>query len=141
MKTYIPALMTEITTQAQYDAATEASRLAWARTWTRFLLRDIPNEAGVYPSNGLEDIEYDAVLRASQITHETIAYYAPHIVASRLLQTDPTRWVALAMSGYSETRPDAALIAARIRQQFGALLEPILPAAIRPQSGLFAITF
>jgi hypothetical protein len=141
MKTYTAARLTDYMNVAQYEAASAQERLSWARNWVRFLLRDIPNEAGVFPANGLEDEEIDAVLAYAGITENAITYYLPHVTAANLLESDPARWLSLAVSGYSETRRNPVDLAAHIRRAYGPLLEVVIPEHLRPGSGQFAITF
>lgn len=108
-------------TYDQVDLALkDPSDLNWALAYTRLLIRDKPNEAGVWPEDSLEDEEIRVALAMKQAQDKVAnggddtIYYFPHRVAAQLI-TDNPRWIIrFAVAGYSETYQDPSAVAQSI---------------------------
>lgn len=88
---------------------------AWALAWVRATLRDVPNDAGVYPEGSYTDEE----IRGALVLHSATApdgtrLYAPHVAAAALVESDPRRVASFGMAGLTGTLPNAREVAAAI---------------------------
>lgn len=65
----------------------------WALSYARFLLRDKPNEAGVFPADSLDNAEIDVMLVATAVIDSypatPVTYYRPHEAAALILDSNP----------------------------------------------------
>lgn len=136
-RTYDPAVL----------PALDPTSLGWARTWTRFLLRDLPDlERGQLPATlgqqplagkpkwpefSRTDIELETALRLDAVVHQSATYFRPHLTAARLYLGDPQLWKSRAVDGTSETRRDAQdIVSAWMRQ--GAAIDSLIPVSNLP---------
>lgn len=101
-------------------ALNDTTSLAWALAYARFALRDIPNEAGVYPADSYEDTIILGVIKALQVidTNPTpnVTYYRPHLAAAQLIEANPVWTSRFNTNGFSEEYRDASDIARFIRR-------------------------
>jgi hypothetical protein len=100
-------------------ALNDTTSLAWALAYARFALRDIPNEANVYPADSLEDTVIIGTITALQVVDTNpdpdVTYYRPHLAAAALIEANPTYVTRFSTSGFSEQYRDAATVARFIR--------------------------
>lgn len=88
---------------------------AWALAWVRATLRDVPNDAGVYPEGSYSDEEIKGALALHSATApDGTRLYAPHVAAAALVESDPRRVASFGMAGLTGTLPNAREVAAAI---------------------------
>src|SRR5690554_3286186 len=94
-------------------ATPDVSSEAWALNWVRATLRDVPNDAQVYPEGSYSDEEIKGALALYSVkgTDDTVLY-APHVVAAALVENDPRRALSYGVAGLSGRLPDAREVAA-----------------------------
>lgn len=136
-RTYDPALLPML----------DPTHLDWARTWTRFLLRDLPDLernqlpatlgqqpiAGKpkWPEFSRNDVELETALKLDSVKVGDVGYFRPHLTASRLYLGDPQLWKSRAVDGTSESRRDAQeIVTAWMRQ--GAAIDALIPVPNLP---------
>lgn len=94
--------------------------LGWAVAYYRWALRDIPNDAGVYPEPSMTDAEVQAQVSAHSKTDATdrggdgTVYYRPHAAAARTLTSNPAYLTRFTGGGYREDYPDPQRLAVRM---------------------------
>jgi hypothetical protein len=112
-------------------AAADATDLAWAIAWTRFLLKDTST------TETYSDTELTAVIKAAAFTAEDdTIYYRPHVAAANLVRSDPDRALSEGLLGASITNRDPASVARSIRTS-NAWVDDLIESAAdeRPPSG------
>lgn len=86
----------------------------WALAYARFLLRDKPNEAGVFPADSLDNAEIDVMLEATTVVDTypatSVTYYRPHEAAALILDSNPEFLMTYAESNTSGKYRDVASI-------------------------------
>lgn len=88
---------------------------AWALAWVRATLRDVPNDAGVWPEGSYTDEEIRGALALYSVKGaDDTVLYAPHVVAAALVENDPRRVASFGMAGLTGTLPNAREVAAAI---------------------------
>ena len=108
----------------------DTTSIAWALAWTRFTLRDTASEPQY------RDEELLAALEARAFTHDSVAYYRPHIAAAALIVSDPDRATTETLLGSMFTTRKPNAIAKAIRAE-GAWVDDLIETAAeaRPPTG------
>jgi len=92
----------------------------WALAYARFLLRDKPNEVGVFPANSLSNEEIDVILSATSAVDSypdtPVTYYRPHEAAALIIESDSERLESYSEGGTSGTLRKTANVARSVRQ-------------------------
>jgi hypothetical protein len=112
-------------------ADADATDLAWAIAWTRFLLKDTSS------TETYSDTELTAVIKATAFTAEDdTIYYRPHVAAANLIRSDPDRALSEGLLGASITNRDPVSVARSIRNN-NAWVDDLIEAASdeRPTTG------
>ncbi|MFC5846732.1 hypothetical protein [Deinococcus petrolearius] len=136
-RTYDASLLTALNVESR----------EFALTWTRTLLRDLPEvetggvplgpgqparpRAATWPEFSLTDQQIGAALALDAVLDERPApprlYYRPHVTAARLYLGNPNLWRSRAVDGSSESRRDSSEIVGAWLSQ-GAGLDRMIPA-------------
>ena len=122
-----------------YDPETLAtpnvSSEAWALNWVRATLRDVPNDAGVYPEGSYTDEEIKGALALYSVKGtDDVVLYAPHVVAAALVENDPRRALSYGVAGLSGQLPNPREVAAAILRSGSAIDSMIRDAGGVPPS-------